>query len=113
MKAKGRVLVGTLVLLSIGGGAAVYLLRGRDKATPVALATVGRGDVRATVTCTGKIEAKKKVEILNRMVKRLVTDKDMPPEDSAEYELFRQKDAAAFDAVKEWLDAELKKAAGK
>ena len=38
--------------------------------------------------------------------------RDMPPEDSAEYDAFRVKNPAEFDAVKEWLDAELKKAKG-
>jgi hypothetical protein len=54
-------------------------------------------------------DAKNRAAVLSRMLKRLVTDRDMPPEDSAEYERFRQKDPAAFDAVKEWLESELKK----
>jgi hypothetical protein len=54
-------------------------------------------------------DAKKREVVLSRMLKRLVTDRDMPPEDSAEYERFRQKEAAAFDAVKDWLESELKK----
>jgi hypothetical protein len=54
-------------------------------------------------------DAKKREAVLSRMLKRLVTDKDMPPEDSAEYERFRQKDPAAFEAVKQWLESELKK----
>jgi hypothetical protein len=55
-------------------------------------------------------DRKRKVEVLGRMVKRLSTDKDMPPDDSTETELFRVKDPAALNAAKEWLDAELKKA---
>jgi len=54
-------------------------------------------------------DRKTKAEVLNRLTKRLATDKDMPPEDASEYELFRGKDPAAFDAVKDWLEAELKK----
>jgi hypothetical protein len=57
-------------------------------------------------------DAKKRVAVLSRFITRLVTDKDMPPEDSAEYERFRQKDPASFDAVKDWLESELKKAKG-
>jgi hypothetical protein len=53
-----------------------------------------------------------RVAVLARMTRRLVTDQDMPPEDSAEYALFREKDAAAFDAVRDWLAAELRKAKG-
>jgi hypothetical protein len=42
-------------------------------------------------------------------VKRLATDKDKPPSDSAEAELYRVKDPASLNAAKEWLEAELKK----
>jgi hypothetical protein len=55
-------------------------------------------------------ERKQKVDVLTRFMKRLATDKDMPPEDSAEAQLVREKDPAAFDALKNWLEAELKKA---
>lgn len=57
-------------------------------------------------------DVRKRVPILARMQKRLSADKDMPPEDSAEYETFRAKSPADFDAVRDWLDAELKKAGG-
>jgi len=60
----------------------------------------------------GTPDAKTRVPVLARMQKRLHDDKDMPPEDSAEYDTFRTKDAGGFDAVKEWLDAELKSAKG-
>ena len=43
------------------------------------------------------------------MLKRIGTDKDMPPADSTEHELYRVKNPAALNAVKDWLDAELKK----
>jgi len=55
-------------------------------------------------------DAKKRLPILTRMSKRLSEDRDMPPEDSAEYDAFRVKNPTDFYAVKEWLDAELKKA---
>ncbi len=55
-------------------------------------------------------DASKRAPVLARMLKRLSDDRDMPPEDSAEYDAFRAKNPAGFDAVKEWLDAELKKA---
>jgi hypothetical protein len=58
-------------------------------------------------------DRKKKMAVLTRFLKRLDTDKDMPPEDSTEHGLFRVKDAASFDAVKDWLETELKKAKGK
>jgi hypothetical protein len=55
-------------------------------------------------------DRKRKLEVLARLVKRVGTDKDMPPDDSTEAELFRAKDPAAFAAAREWLEAELKKA---
>ena len=57
-------------------------------------------------------DAKKRTPVLARMMKRLGDDKDMPPEDSAEYDAFRVKSPSDLDAVKTWLDAELKKAKG-
>ena len=50
---------------------------------------------------------------LERMLKRLVTEQDMPPEDSMEFTLFRRKDPAAFEALKEFLESELSKVKGK
>jgi hypothetical protein len=57
-------------------------------------------------------DAKKRAAVLARLLKRLSEDRDMPPEDSAEYETFRAKNPADFDAVREWLDSELKRAKG-
>ena len=57
-------------------------------------------------------DAKKRAQVLTRLQKRLTEDKDMPPEDSAEYETFRVKTPGGLDAIKEWLDAELKRAKG-
>jgi hypothetical protein len=51
--------------------------------------------------------AKRKQEVLSRMLERLVKDADMPPEDSPEHEHFRVKQAAAFDGVKKLLEAEI------
>lgn len=52
---------------------------------------------------------KQKQDILGRLKKRLRTDKDMPPEDSVEAELYRMKDPSAIVTLIEWLDVELKK----
>lgn len=51
----------------------------------------------------------RKGDVLTRMLKRIDTDKDMPPTDSVEHELYRTKDPTALAAVKGWLEAELKK----
>jgi hypothetical protein len=50
--------------------------------------------------------------VLAKLTRRLVTDQDMPPEDSPEHEKYRIKDKAGLEVVKEWLDAEMKKAKG-
>jgi len=51
----------------------------------------------------------KRVQVLARLVQRMNADRDMPPEDSREADAFRGRE---FDAVKDWLAAELKKAKG-
>jgi hypothetical protein len=54
-------------------------------------------------------DRKTRSEVLDRLVKRLSTDKDMPPEDSTEREMYRIKDPAALNAARDWLEKELKK----
>jgi hypothetical protein len=44
--------------------------------------------------------------VLGRLVERLVTDADMPPEDAPEADFVRAKEAAAFSEVKRFLTAE-------
>jgi hypothetical protein len=58
-------------------------------------------------------DRKQRLEVLGRFLTRLGKDKDMPPEDSTEAELFRGQNPAAFAAVTDWLEAELKKAKGR
>jgi hypothetical protein len=77
---------------------------------PIPLLAFDPFDVAARDAWLKTADRKRKVEVLGRMLKRLGSDKDMPPEDSTEAELYRVKDPAALTAVKEWLDAELKKA---
>jgi hypothetical protein len=55
-------------------------------------------------------DRKRKLDVLGRMMKRVGTDKDMPPEDSTEHELYRVKDPAALNDTRAWLEAELKRA---
>lgn len=66
-------------------------------------------DATARAEWLKNADRKSRTEILARLQKRLGTDKDMPPDDSIEAELYRSKDAAGMNAVKGWLDAELKK----
>jgi phage FluMu protein Com len=57
-------------------------------------------------------EPQRRQQVLSRMLKRLAEDKDMPPEDAPEFDKFRTGDPPAFDAVRDFLEAELKKAKG-
>jgi len=54
-------------------------------------------------------DAKKRQPVLSRLLKRLEGDRDMPPEDSLEYEQFRTKKTEDFDAVVKWVKDELAK----
>jgi hypothetical protein len=47
------------------------------------------------------------------MLQRLAVDKDMPPEDEPEHELFRVNAAASFAEAKTYLETELKNMKGK
>jgi hypothetical protein len=80
---------------------------GLDPLPPLAFDPFGRAAREAWVA--GPADRKRKAAVLGRMLKRVGVDKDMPPEDAAEHELFRQKDPAAFDEVRRFLEAELQK----
>jgi hypothetical protein len=55
---------------------------------------------------------KRREAVLTRFQQRLFTDGDMPPEDAPEYDRFRMKEEAAFNDLKEFLQAELAKVKG-
>jgi hypothetical protein len=57
-------------------------------------------------------DARKRAQVLARFLKRVVEDRDMPPEDSAEHEAFRVKKPGDLDAMRDWITAELKRARG-
>jgi phage FluMu protein Com len=69
-------------------------------------------DKKSREAWVANAEPQRRQHVLNRMLKRLVEDKDMPPEDAPEFDKFRTKTPAAFDAVQEFLEAELKKVKG-
>ncbi|MCE9563681.1 MAG: hypothetical protein K8U57_16695 [Planctomycetes bacterium] len=52
-------------------------------------------------------------EVLTRLLQRVGVDKDMPPLDEPEHELFRANDPAKLDEVKLFLETALKDAKGK
>jgi hypothetical protein len=90
---------------------ACHDIRGAGKAAfnPIPALAFDPFDATARDAWLKNADRKKKAEVLARFVKRLGTDKDMPPEDSTEAEMYRVKDPAALNAVQQWLDAELKK----
>jgi hypothetical protein len=82
---------------------------GKAVFTPIPQLAFDPFDVTAREAWLTTADRKRKIEVLGRMVKRLTTDKDMPPEDSTERELYGVKDPAALNEVKDWLEAELRK----
>jgi len=67
-------------------------------------------DKAARQTWLRNAEKKRRVDVLGRMLKRLAEDKDMPPTDSAEHEIFRMNNAASFEEAKKFLETSLKHA---
>jgi HlyD family secretion protein len=59
-------------VVAVGGIVAANLARGRKKGVEVTMHTVKKDDVIARVTCTGKVEAKKKVEISANVMGQIV-----------------------------------------
>jgi hypothetical protein len=80
--------------------------RGTDPIPPLAFDPFDKAGREAWVKFADR---KRAATVLGRILKRVGTDKDMPPEDAAEYELFRKQDPAAFDEVRRFLEAELRK----
>jgi hypothetical protein len=61
------------------------------------------------VKTAASTDPKKRKVVLARMLERVATDADMPPEDAPEYDRFRMREAAGFQEVKRFLTAELGK----
>jgi hypothetical protein len=80
--------------------------------SPIPVLAFDPFDKQARETWAKTTDAAKRAQVLTRFLKRVAEDRDMPPEDSAEYEAFRSKSPAALDAMKEWIEAELKRAKG-
>ncbi|MBM3980477.1 MAG: hypothetical protein FJ304_09340 [Planctomycetes bacterium] len=80
--------------------------------SPIPVLAFDPFDKQARETWAKTTDATKRAQVLTRFLKRVAEDRDMPPEDSAEYEAFRAKSPAAMDAMKEWIEAELKRAKG-
>ncbi|MBA4063836.1 MAG: hypothetical protein C0501_09015 [Isosphaera sp.] len=57
----------------------------------------------------GVADRARRKAVLGRLLERMATDADMPPEDAPEHDLFRVKGAAAFAEARAFLEAELEK----
>jgi hypothetical protein len=66
-------------------------------------------DKQARADWAKTADPKRKQEVLVRLQQRLFADADMPPADAPEYKLFRTEQAALFDDLKRFLDAEIDK----
>jgi hypothetical protein len=82
---------------------------GKPSFNPIPMLAFDPFDNKAREYWLRNADARQKQVVLERMLRRLVTDMDMPPEDSLEHELFRKRDKASFDGVREFLETELKK----
>ena len=71
---------------------------------PLAFDPLDKSAREAWVKTAGE---QRRLEVLSRLTERLHEDKDMPPEDSPEHDLFRVKQAAAFEELKQFLTSEL------
>lgn len=88
-------------------------IAGRKMQTgPIPLLAFDPFDKTSRQAWIGNADNKKKEIVLSRMLKRIGNDEDMPPEDSLEYKMFRVKNPASFEEVKQFLKAELKKVRG-
>lgn len=70
MSRKTKLVLGACALLLVGG-LVLSVLRGADRAVPVRLAEVGERDLVSTVTATGKVRARRAVEISSDVMGRV------------------------------------------
>ena len=63
MSTRNKILIAVIVVLFAGGGIAGYRTWGNEKAVEVRLETVSKRNLVATVTASGKIVPKRKVDI--------------------------------------------------
>jgi hypothetical protein len=78
-----------------------------DVIPPLAFDPLDKTAREAWVKTAGE---QRRLEVLSRLTERIHEDKDMPPEDSPEHDLFRVKQAAAFEELKQFLTSELSRA---
>ena len=76
---------------------------------PIPLLEFDPFDKAAREAWTATADQKRKEAVLGRLLQRLGVDRDMPPEDSLEYQMFRGQKPESFEAVKQFLELELKR----
>ncbi len=82
----------------------------RPAFSPIPLLSFDPFDAASRQTWLENADPRQKAVVLERMLRRVGIDRDMPPEDSTEYELFRARDPAAFESMRKFLQEESKKA---
>jgi HlyD family secretion protein len=72
MSTRNKVLIVVILVLLIGGGVGAYMTWGTEKGVEVRLETVKKRDLVATVTASGKIVPKRKVDISADITGRII-----------------------------------------
>lgn len=72
MSRRGKILIGAGVLAVLGAGAAVPLVKSRNRAVEVRLEVVRRRDLVASVTASGRIRARRSVDISADVMGRVI-----------------------------------------
>ncbi len=72
MSSRGKVVMGTILVLILGSAAAVTAVRGRDRGVEVRLEEVASRDLVATVTVSGNVRARRAVDISADVMGRII-----------------------------------------
>ncbi len=72
MSSRGKVFMGTILVLILGSAAAVTAVRGRDRGVEVRLEEVASRDLVSTVTVSGNVRARRAVDISADVMGRII-----------------------------------------
>jgi HlyD family secretion protein len=72
MSSRGKILIGTLVVVVLGSAAAISVLNGRDRGVEVRMEEVALRDLISTVTASGNIRARLAVDISADVMGRVI-----------------------------------------
>jgi HlyD family secretion protein len=72
MSSRGKVVLGTLLVLVLGSAAAVSVAKGRNRGVEVRMEEVARRDLVSTVTVSGNVRARRAVDISADVMGRII-----------------------------------------